>query len=47
MVLCKWVIIKMLQVSILQTLVSMAHKQKRPAFLRGVWSGKRDSNFSL
>ena len=47
MVLCKWVIIKMLQMSILQTLVSMAPKQKRPAGLRGVWSGKRDSNFVL
>jgi len=23
---------------------SPAHKQKRPAWLRGVWSGKRDSN---
>ena len=24
-----------------------AHKQKRPAFLRGVWSGKRDPNYIL
>ena len=28
-------------------MVSMAPKQKRPAGLRGVWSGKRDSNLFL
>ncbi len=24
-----------------------AHKQKRPAYLRGVWSGKRDPNYTI
>ena len=26
---------------------ALPHKQKRPAGLRGVWSGKRDSNYFL